>query len=74
VNFSNGEIELIRNVSNSDCGIRVLVDGYWGFRSTSNISMDALKNALSDAIPIAKLLSESKKKGGTCRGLRESDG
>lgn len=62
VNFSNGEIELIRNVSNSGCGIRVLVDGCWGFSSTSNISTVALKNALYDAISIAKLLSGSKKK------------
>jgi TldD protein len=62
VNFSNGEIELIRNVSNSGCGIRVLVDGCWGFTSTSNISKDTLKNALYEAISIAKLLSASKKK------------
>jgi len=62
VNFSNGEIELIRNVSNSGCGIRVLVDGCWGFTSTSNISKDALKNALYEAISIAKLLSGNKKK------------
>ncbi|MGA9148961.1 MAG: TldD/PmbA family protein [Candidatus Nitrosopolaris sp.] len=69
VNFSNGEIELIRNVSNSGCGIRVLVDGCWGFSSTSNISTDALKHALYDAISIAKLLSESKKK--KVKGLAE---
>jgi TldD protein len=69
VNFSNGEIELIRNVSNSGCGIRVLVEGCWGFSSTSNISTDALKNALYDAISIAKLLSESKKK--KVKGLAE---
>ncbi|HET7147679.1 MAG TPA: TldD/PmbA family protein [Candidatus Nitrosopolaris sp.] len=62
VNFSNGEIELIRNVSNSGCGIRVLVDGCWGFTSTSNISKEALKNALYEAISIAKLLSGNKKK------------
>jgi hypothetical protein len=62
VNFSNGEIELMRNVSNSGCGIRVLVDGCWGFTSTSNISTDALKNSLNEAISIAKLLSGNKKK------------
>ena len=69
VNFSNGEIELIRNVSNSGCGIRVLVDGCWGFSSTSNISTDALKNSLYEAISIAKLLSGNKKK--KVKGLAE---
>ncbi len=62
VNFSNGEIELMRNVSNSGCGIRVLVDGCWGFTSTSNISTDSLQNSLNKAISIAKLLSGIKKK------------
>ncbi len=52
----------MRNVSNSGCGIRVLVDGCWGFTSTSNISTDALKNSLNEAISIAKLLSGNKKK------------
>jgi TldD protein len=62
LNFSNGEIELVRNVSNSGCGIRVLVDGCWGFTSTSNISTDSLQNSLNKAISIAKLLSGNKKK------------
>ena len=52
----------MRNVSNSGCGIRVLVDGCWGFTSTSNISTAALKNSLNEAISIAKLLSGNKKK------------
>lgn len=62
MNFSNGEIELMRNVSNSGCGIRVLVDGCWGFTSTSNVSRDALQNSLNKAISNAKLLSGNKKK------------
>ena len=52
----------MRNVSNSGCGIRVLVDGCWGFTSTSNISTDSLQNSLNKAISIAKLLSGNKKK------------
>ena len=50
VNFINGELERIRVVENAGCGIRVLVDGCWGFSSTSNISNDALKDSLDQAI------------------------
>ena len=46
-----------------------MVDGCWGFSSTSNISTDALKNSLYEAISIAKLLSGNKKK--KVKGLAE---
>jgi TldD protein len=61
VNFSNGELERIRSVQNSGCGIRVLVDGCWGFSSTNVLSMTALKDSLYEAISVAKLLAETKK-------------
>jgi TldD protein len=70
VNFINGELERIRVVENSGCGIRVLVDGCWGFSSTSNISNDALKNSLDQAIAAARTLALTKKN--KARGLTES--
>ena len=71
INFSNGELETIRNVQNSGCGIRVLVDGCWGFSSTSNVSREALIDSSAKAISGARLLGESKKRKVT--GLAEYD-
>ena len=61
VNFSNGELEIIRTVQNSGCGIRVLVDGCWGFSSTNDLSKKALRESVSEAISAAKSLAENKK-------------
>jgi TldD protein len=61
VNFSNGELETIRTVQNSGCGIRVLVDGCWGFSSTNNVSSEALIDSVAKAISAARLLAETKK-------------
>jgi TldD protein len=70
VNFINGELERIRVVENAGCGIRVLVDGCWGFSSTSNISNDALKDSLDQAIAAARTLARTKKN--KVKGLTES--
>src|SRR5918995_7408006 len=70
VNFINGELERIRVVENAGCGIRVLVDGCWGFTSTSNISSEALKESLSQAISAARILALTKKN--KVKGLIES--
>jgi TldD protein len=70
VNFVNGELERIRVVENTGCGIRVLVDGCWGFTSTSIISSEALKESLSQAISAARILARTKKK--KVKGLAES--
>jgi TldD protein len=70
VNFINGELERIRVVENAGCGIRVLVDGCWGFSSTSNISNDALKDSLDQAIVAARTLAHTKKN--KVKGLTES--
>ncbi len=61
VNFSNGELERIRTIQNSGCGIRVLVDGCWGFSSTNLLSKNGLNDSLYEAIAVAKLLAETKK-------------
>ncbi len=68
VNFVNGELERIRVVENAGCGIRVLVDGCWGFSGTNDISL--LKESLEHAISVARVLAKTKKN--RVRGLAES--
>jgi TldD protein len=68
VNFVNGELERIRVVENAGCGIRVLVDGCWGFSGTNNISL--LKESLGHAISAARVLAKTKKN--RVKGLAES--
>jgi TldD protein len=70
VNFTNGELERIRVVENTGCGIRVLVDGCWGFTSTSNISSEVLKESVNQAISAARMLAGPKKN--KVKGLIES--
>jgi TldD protein len=70
VNFINGELERIRTVDNSGCGIRVLVDGCWGFSSTNSISSGSLKESLEQAVSAARVLSLTKKN--KVQGLAES--
>src|SRR5919199_3756584 len=69
--FSNGELEMNRTVQNSGCGIRVLVDGCWGFSSTNVLSKMTLVDSLSEAIAAAKLLAETKKE--RVKGLAEAN-
>jgi TldD protein len=68
VNFVNGRLERARMVENTGCGIRVLVDGCWGFSSTSKMS--ELGESLSQAVSMARVLAESKKN--KVAGLAES--
>ena len=68
VTFVNGELERIRVAENRGCGIRVLVDGCWGFSSTNNLSL--LKESLRDAISAARVLAQAKKN--KVKGLAKS--
>lgn len=68
VNFVNGELERIRVVENAGCGIRVLVDGCWGFSSTNDLSL--LKESLDNAVSAARVLAQTKKN--KVKGLAES--
>jgi TldD protein len=70
VNFINGELQRIRVVETTGCGIRVLVDGCWGFSSTSNVSDSALKESLREAISAAHILARVKKN--KVQGLAQS--
>jgi len=68
VNFVNGRLERIRVVENAGCGIRVLVDGCWGFSSTNDLSL--LKESLANAVSAARVLAQTKKN--KVSGLAES--
>lgn len=61
ISFVNGELDRMRVVENSGCGIRVLVEGCWGFSSTSEMSPKALQGSLDAAIRSGKVLAGSKK-------------
>jgi TldD protein len=68
VNFVNGQLERIRVVENAGCGIRVLVNGCWGFSSTNDLSL--LKESLDIAVSAARVLAQTKKN--KVKGLAES--
>ncbi len=70
VSFVNGELARIRMVENAGSGIRVLVNGCWGFSSTSEMSLDSLRESLNEATSAARVLANSKKN--KVRGLAES--
>src|SRR5918911_1251209 len=61
INFVNGNLDKIRAVENAGCGIRVLVDGCWGFSSTNNISTGDLRESLGRAVSAAHSLAQNKK-------------
>lgn len=68
VSFVNGELERIRVVETAGCGIRVLVDGCWGFNSTNDLSL--LGESLAQAISVARVLAQTKKN--KVKGLADS--
>ncbi|HEX5457636.1 MAG TPA: DNA gyrase modulator, partial [Candidatus Nitrosotalea sp.] len=60
--IENGEVENFVSSGDSGLGIRVLVNGAWGFYSTlSPKSFDALKENIIGAVKAARYYSESKK-------------
>lgn len=71
VKFVNGEMERIRVVENAGCGVRVLVDGCWGFSSTNEMTPGSLKESLNQATSAAKVLADTKKR--KVKGLAESN-
>lgn len=60
--IENGEVENFVSSSDSGLGIRVLVNGAWGFYSVSDPkSFDAIKANILDTVKAARYYSESKK-------------
>lgn len=70
VKFVNGKMDRIRVVESAGCGIRVLVDGCWGFSSTSDTNPGSLQDSLNQAVSVAKVLSLAKKE--KVKGLADS--
>ena len=62
IRIARGELEEARTLQIAGVGVRVLVDGAWGFSSTSNVSQKSIREALSNAIAIAKVSANGRKK------------
>lgn len=56
-----GLVKQAKSAITSGVGIRVLVDGAWGFSSTSELTREALDKALKRAIEGARSISQMKK-------------
>jgi len=61
LSVQKGLVKQAKSNLTSGVGIRVLVDGAWGFSSTSDLTPQALEKALKLAIDCAKSLSQLKK-------------
>jgi TldD protein len=61
VSVQKGLVKQAKSNLTSGVGIRVLVDGAWGFSSTSDLTPQALEKTLKLAIDCAKSLSQLKK-------------
>ncbi len=57
----NGEVEEAKSTRIEGVGFRVLSEGAWGFSSTSDMSKDAMLDALKDAFDMARLSAAAKK-------------
>lgn len=62
IRIASGELEEAKVSRIAGVGIRVLVDGAWGFSSTNNISKNSLLRALSNAVAIAKVSAKGRRK------------
>ncbi|MEE9586024.1 MAG: TldD/PmbA family protein [Nitrososphaerales archaeon] len=62
ITVGNGEVEEAKSTRIDGVGLRVLVDGAWGFSSTNDTSTTALLDALKDALDIARVSATAKKK------------
>lgn len=61
LSVQKGLVKQAKSNLTSGVGIRVLVDGAWGFSSTSDLSPNSLEKTLKLAIDCAKSLSQLKK-------------
>ncbi|MGE0173661.1 MAG: TldD/PmbA family protein [Oligoflexales bacterium] len=52
-----GRVDVSNHAKIEGVGVRTLVDGSWGFASTSNLTQDGIKNAIEEARRNAKVLS-----------------
>ena len=55
VSFINGKVKSIDSGTLAGLGVRVWVDGIWGFSSTTDLSKDGMFNTVKSALNAAKL-------------------
>ncbi len=61
VQVQKSVVKQAKSLLHRGVGVRALVDGAWGFSSTSDLSLNGLNKALRDAIECAQSLSKMKK-------------
>ncbi len=61
IRMDKGRLERANVDDFAGIGIRVLVDGAWGYASTSKIDSSAVDEALADAVTAARTLAKTKK-------------
>ena len=61
ITVKNGRLEGLSRAEDRGVGIRVLLDGCWGFAADSGLTMSSLKQTAQKAIRIAKASAVTKK-------------
>lgn len=61
VQIQKGQIKQAKSSVTSGVGIRCLIDGVWGFSSTSDLSSSAIERAVKRAVECGRSLSQVKK-------------
>lgn len=61
ITVGNGAVEEAKSTQNEGVGFRVLVDGAWGFASTSDTTLQVMVKTLDDAFGMAKISASAKK-------------
>ncbi len=60
ITVSNGDVEGIKNTHSKGFGVRVIVDGAWGFASSFSLSDESAVKITQEAIAIAKASARTK--------------
>ncbi len=61
INTRENRVQNIANTESFGVGVRVIVNGTWGFASTNNVTPDGIKKATERAVAIAKANSKFQK-------------
>lgn len=54
ISVEDGQADRVASAARSGAGLRVLVDGAWGFAPTNTVTADELRRCLDDALSMAK--------------------
>jgi len=58
MSVKDGKVEVVTEGLEKGAGIRVLVNGAWGFATVGSLDVDSLKRTVEDAVKMAKVASE----------------